>query len=792
MALYDGVPSIRLEGDEKRALALIPEGKALLYRMQLIMQRAGIRTFANAHRIDDDSYIYVLSAEGVNIISISVAPQVVEQTYPVPVSESYVVLPPTIYSGIVHNGYIEQQAIPSGTTSVCNEFIPTVDCAQNNKSDHLVADAAQRVPRLAVKPHNSLPELNNPDPVSPLVFSQYSLLRPSMYSGAMATVVQVLMGLGRIGKAALRDRFKVGEDTQYMRDVETSGVQVRYDYKFSRTHGITIGDDGKLWLVEVSITNGVRAMLLPAFPHLTGATVAAEFEQAGNKAMAAAIGTLNCLPTGEGFPTGQPLADKLASGDILQLLTSADMAGFYTSSGYSSSMGWAFNANGREASNTGYYFADDGVQRGVWYRVNIHIGAVRTTRAPGEPLAIATASVTKVREGKLWATWIGSAQFLPFKAHEPLLGGLLSHNGAPTISGRSVPPPMCDTPMFVAYIGDSINVVSFFRHSGLDDYSTLNDETAGVDCLLAGNWTITQTSGARSFPTMMYSNTYDDRAMLQANILTTDIVSEDFGYDNPRFSDYLEAPFAARVDRTRVFRKTTTVNNFSGELMGGVVAVPALTREAYYYATAHGYAHHYGSTTVSWDIIGDPNVGYSWRCFASLGVAAPYPDGRDCDPHNCGGDCTSGGIGVHRERRIICTNFEPTPCSDYADDGEWLSMCENVDNFNSLPPMPKPEPRSSFDLGEDVQAKLRFVCPSGTFEPTLTAANFANHWGRPSPDPDTGNVQLILATYSVIGDDGMVYSQGLSDYGLGTTSRGVIPGGPITTYYPCFIGVNGP
>jgi len=134
MALYDGVPSIRLEGDEKRALALIPEGKALLYRMQLIMQRAGIRTFANAQRIDDDSYIYVLSAEGVNIISISVAPRAVEQTYETPTSEPYVVLEPTIYSGIVHNGYIEQQIVAGKTISVCDEFIPTIDCAQNNKA----------------------------------------------------------------------------------------------------------------------------------------------------------------------------------------------------------------------------------------------------------------------------------------------------------------------------------------------------------------------------------------------------------------------------------------------------------------------------------------------------------------------------------------------------------------------------------------------------------------------------------------------------------------------------------
>jgi len=649
------------------------------------------------------------------------------------------------------------------------------------------------VARLAVKPDQSLSELNNPNPLSALVFSQYSLLRPSMYSGTMTIVVQLVMGLGRIGKAALRDKDKTDEPvTQYMREVETSGVQVRYDYKFSRTHGITVGDDGKLWLIEVSITNGVRAMLLPVFPHLTGAAVAAEFKTAGNASMAAAIEALGCLPTGESFPTGQNLANQIALGNILQLLPASALAEFYQSSGYSSILGWAFNASGREASNTGYYYGDDGIQRGVWYRINLHIGAVKLTRAPGESLADAVATITKVKEGKIWAPWIGTDQFIPFKVHEPLVNGLLSHNGQPTIPGRAAPIPTCDTPVFVAYIGDSINVVSFFRHAGVDDYSTINDETIGVDCLLAGSWTITQTSGSRSFPTMMYSNTYDEREIVQANVTTTQIKSEDLGYDNPRFSDYLEAPFAARVNRFRMFRKTVTVDTVNGEFIGGVVAVPALAREAYYYAVAHGYSHHFGSSTVSWDLIQDPNVGYSWRCFPSLGVAAPYPTGRDCDTRNCGGDCTFGGIGVHRERRIICTNFEPSTCSDYADEGPWLSACENVDNFDNLPLAPKPTPHTSFDLGQDIKTKLRFVNPSGTFDIPLTASDYTNHWAIPSPDPNTGNVQVIVATYSVIGDDGMVYSQGLSDYGLGTTTRGILPGGAVTTYYPCFIGVNGP
>ena len=72
MALYDGVPSIRLEGDEQRALALIPEAKALLYRTQEVIKNAGVSTYS-MYRNVDDGYIRTLCAHGQNIIHISVA-----------------------------------------------------------------------------------------------------------------------------------------------------------------------------------------------------------------------------------------------------------------------------------------------------------------------------------------------------------------------------------------------------------------------------------------------------------------------------------------------------------------------------------------------------------------------------------------------------------------------------------------------------------------------------------------------------------------------------------------------
>ena len=99
MAVYDGVPSIRLEGDEGRALALIPEAKALLYKVQTFKQRAGVGTFSMSRRVDDDSTIYVLSAHDQNLIHISVAPDVPEMINsenPIPEGTLF----PDFYSGL--------------------------------------------------------------------------------------------------------------------------------------------------------------------------------------------------------------------------------------------------------------------------------------------------------------------------------------------------------------------------------------------------------------------------------------------------------------------------------------------------------------------------------------------------------------------------------------------------------------------------------------------------------------------------------------------------------------------
>ena len=197
MASYDGAPSIRLEGDEKRALALIPEGKLLLSKAQAFTKRAEIPTYSMSRRVSDDEYIYVLVAGDQNIIQISagvVFPDHVHEEPEVPEPALF----PDFLSGLVFNGVMDsrQETKADGSKvsyKVIRQWAPTPNCAQVQK----INTGRQPSRRLAVRPHNSMSEWNAP-PESILEYSQNVVPRTSEWSGTMKKVVQVVFGLGRM------------------------------------------------------------------------------------------------------------------------------------------------------------------------------------------------------------------------------------------------------------------------------------------------------------------------------------------------------------------------------------------------------------------------------------------------------------------------------------------------------------------------------------------------------------------------------------------------------------------
>lgn len=749
MALYAGVPSIRLEGDRDKALMLVPRGKLLLHRVQSLMTAAKVSTYSKYERVDDESYIRVLCTKSLNIISISVKPEFVDEVTPKGKKHDRVI--DVLYSGFVFDGLIETVKEPDREFTVLNSFTPTLNCVKNAK----INEGEQNFSPLAIELSEDFPELAIDNPVK--TYSQFTTLRPSMYSGGMAKAVQYLMGKQK---------------------------QIRYDYKYARTHGILRSFETKFpWLIEVSITRGVLAMPLPIVRGSYTEGFIQSILKSEKEDEIAVIEALKCLPTGGLIP--DDITEGVKSGYIIQMLTPEQMAEAYQYSAFSSALGWCFSDFGDEAHSVGYKYTDEGFQKSAWWQLSLRIGEERPDWKEGEPRFYFSASVRKIKEGYLYAppglasgSW---APYLPFKCYEPAIKGLMSHNAEPMQHARALPPPTCDTPVFVGFVHGQLQVVNFVRVDGPPTPATITDDRTPGECLVNGSWDIVIETGTPHVPPMMYSTEIDDVEVIRGTIETTTIESKDLGYNPPRFSDFISAPEACYVWRERIFKRTTTRHAQLGASLQSVVIVPQFCREAYYYAVGRGYVD--GSSkevSVSYDAIRDPNVGYGWRCFPWVGIP-PWPEGIGCERGRCGGSCTSGGRGGHTERRIVCVNYEPSSlgseavapgaaqdrCYEYADQGQWLSLCELVENFNSVPaPSRTPSHTLTDTRGEFItQGKLVINGRFGPVDLSLTWNQFSNHWLCPSPDPESGDVQHIHASYSAIGRENYSYMTDLLGVG---------------------------
>ena len=187
------------------------------------------------------------------------------------------------------------------------------------------------------KPAARPPTAFNDEPFLAKVGAQYADLSPSMFSGLMAKAVAVVMGMGK---------------------------EVKYDYRWTRCHGIVKSVDDKFWLVEISAANGVMAMPLG---------LAKGDKNSKNDAIKQASLLFGGVPTGKNFPVGEKLTAALAAGTAIRLLTASAMLPFFEKSAYSSAMGWSFSPDGREAHNTCmtrvHPFA-----RGYHYKLAITVG----------------------------------------------------------------------------------------------------------------------------------------------------------------------------------------------------------------------------------------------------------------------------------------------------------------------------------------------------------------------------------------------------------------------------------
>lgn len=753
MALYDGVPSVRLEGDQKKALALLPLGKSLLAKAQSVARNADVNTFSMSERVDSDSYIYVLIAGGQNVISISCAVDIPDTVYvddpDVPATTAF----PDFLSGVVANGLIESVTTtgPDGAprvTRALRKWFPTNNCA---KVQGIKAEW-QGSTRLAVTPDEMMTDWISEGATT--VNSQLYVPRSSMWTGTMAKVVQLLFGMGRIGKRKMRGELGTPAYREYVKGVENDGVRVRYDYKFMRTHGVVRGSDKSLWLVEVSAARGVVAMPLPFIPGSDLASFRDRAQSRGDDHMVDVLEDLGCLPSGESFPVGLLTFNKaVAAGDILVLKTPEEMSDFYGRlSGFSSICGWAFSENGTEAHNVGYYYPEgENYQKSIWYQLNLKL-ELNTKRKANDPIGFGSADLRKQLEGTLYTRKVPKiGAVIPVKYHEDLLSppGLLSHDAG---ARADIPPKKpVEGPVYVGFVDGSLKVARYYNPGQRVSASSSFDDRIGEDCFLGGSWSWSFESGGNIVPAMPYTNEFDDRSPLPASVTSGTMTVAPSGYGAAQATVFIDRPQYVRVWRVRIFATHTTTDSQNGESRSACFIVPRYLRNGYYYYAGRAFGGHSGTEGTSYGrATTDPNEGVSWsRISGGLGGSPPY--GEQCSYKNCGGN--------HEDPKIMCTVYEEYPCSEYADSGTWLSQCGQSFAFSGSG-IRGPSWSRGWNKGNDFAGTWNLVAgPNG---PTSGETTYEEHLYamKPSPDPETGEVQHIHAVRSCLGEPTIIYERG--------------------------------
>ena len=221
------------------------------------------------------------------------------------------------------------------------------------------------------------------------VRTQYTALRPTWYSGAIAEVMQIVGGYGRQDIANLPDNTleravtslplivanEVRREIENLRLPAYTGIppvdgSFQYDYKFNSTNGISFDADNKPWLIRVS-SIGVWAMPLPMIPATTTKAFKQYIQDVDDKEILAIIERFGGMPSGETFPDGKAFQAWRRAGAIIKVCDSSD---FYSHIAYSSACGWSFNSNGNEGYNTCYdYYDDEGLGYGLTYKLRLRL-----------------------------------------------------------------------------------------------------------------------------------------------------------------------------------------------------------------------------------------------------------------------------------------------------------------------------------------------------------------------------------------------------------------------------------
>ena len=793
------VDSISFEGDEIEARKHGKMARKCMDALRAKLGASGAVTASTQMRVSDHAYVIALVGPGIAkaVIIAGYTAQPVDDSYRRSVSDV-----PDFLSGVAIRSRIVTD--DAGVRSM-EQFWPTVACAQA----FALPAAPSSVERLAVEPDSAL-EGQWKEPAGGLVPAQTMRVVPTMYTGRMRQVVQFLLGFGIEPDRSRYDRVppllaRYGPDAErqvvplYERQVAQNGRRVLYDWSFARTHGITVATDDALWLIEISVQRGVMAMPLPLNELTQDPRFREKLGVIGDDAGITALDLFGAWPTGETFPTGDALTQALRAGLVIELLAPDALDPMYDHySAYSTAMGWSFDASGREAHATAWRYADDRIQRGAWFSVRMTIGATVAVEEPPEaisvmrriqrqsvgederrwlhakarrmsrsqcqevlqessaagslaalravelePAAPASATFVRVQEGPLY--WPGIYQpWIQFP--EPRLGYCVSHQMRQQFGPNISNPPRCDTVIHVLHHGDALRTVRFLsdpRAAPSPDIDTFEA------CTYEGEWEVVITTGGTTVQPTMVTSDVDDRTEASGGETRTTLRSTSIGYTQVVVADNLSYPPEGRMFRSRSFEQRHTTSIKSGPSVQGVVRIPFFDRSAYYYAFGVAYAVDLYFESWGHVSLGDPYTYTTWRNFGGF---TPYSGNQPTGEH-------PAGCGPVVNRTVWQEFYNPSACSDNADQGPWASVCDDADGMvysTPMPPLPPAISRIRSGIGtlrvqlfnDSQQSPISVVAA-----PSIDASGWAyQQWFATSPDPESSDKQYIAATCNTLGD----------------------------------------
>lgn len=406
-----GVARWSISGDMEEGLGYVTLAQSLLRNTLEQMRVRNLNHLTGQMRLPGDAYCYVICSGGYNQVFVVAGNKPSEKLENPEIVRVEI---PDFISGAVQNGFqitIEQSG--GAVIKTVASFHPTHECSIKFE----LPESFQSIKRLDVSYIDEFAGDLKPPEKSRTIYTQYTKLKATMWSGHMRGLIQVLMGFAKQRRVGQREvslyethTKKAGKPkpvTAYQRDVADNGLRIQYDWRFTRTHGLIYGPDNKPWIVEIGLGRGAVAWPLPLNDLTTTPEFLQRMQDKGDEEAVAILQAYGGFPTGEPLPTGDEGKAWIRAGRMLEIVSADDMAPFYDCTAYSTDCGWAFNLRGDEAHNTASYYHPDGLQRGVHYMVRMSVGATRPKvehTVDVGPVRVAIASLP-ARAGKAAALW---------------------------------------------------------------------------------------------------------------------------------------------------------------------------------------------------------------------------------------------------------------------------------------------------------------------------------------------------------------------------------------------------